>query len=74
MCRLVTRTKLLIFGDAKAGTPLMRATPSVAIALPLKLLVAEHTDGSVAVSWNDPEWLQQRHGFENGAYGQPRRS
>ncbi len=57
------KTKLLIFGNAKAGTPLMFATPSVAIDLPLKLLVAEHADGSVAVSWNDPDWLQRRHGF-----------
>ena len=57
------RTKLLIFGNAKAGTPLMLATPSAAIDLPLKLLVAEQTDGSVAVSWNQPDWLQRRHGF-----------
>ena len=61
---LMPRTKLLIFGNAKAGTPLMLATPSVAIDLPLKLLVAEHTAGSVAVSWNDPDWLEHRHGFE----------
>ena len=55
------RTKLLIFGNAKAGTPLMLSTPSLAIDLPLKLLVAELTDGSVAVSWNDTAWLQRRH-------------
>jgi uncharacterized protein (DUF302 family) len=56
-------TKLLIFGNPKAGTPLMVAAPSTAIDLPLKILVAQQPNGEVLVSWNDAAWLQQRHGF-----------
>ena len=56
-------TKLLIFGSPKAGTPLMLAAPSIAIDLPLKILVAEDTQGKVSVSYNSPAYLQQRHGL-----------
>ena len=56
-------TKLLIFGNPKAGTPLMLAAPSTALDLPLKVLIAEQSNGEVLVSWNDAAWLQQRHGF-----------
>jgi uncharacterized protein (DUF302 family) len=56
-------TKLLIFGNPKAGTPLMLAAPSAALDLPLKILIAEQPDGEVLLSWNDADWLQQRHGF-----------
>jgi uncharacterized protein (DUF302 family) len=56
-------TKLLIFGSPKAGTPLMLAAPSVAIDLPLKLLVWEDTQGKVWISYNSPEYLQHRHDF-----------
>lgn len=56
-------TKLLIFGNPRAGTPIMLATPSAAIDLPLKILVAEDTAGRVTVSFNDPAWLERRHGF-----------
>jgi uncharacterized protein (DUF302 family) len=56
-------TKLLIFGNPRAGTPLMLSAPSTAIDLPLKILVAEDTAGRVLVSFNDPAWLAQRHGF-----------
>lgn len=56
-------TKLLIFGSPKGGTPLMLAAPSVAIDLPLKILVAEDSQGKVWISYNSPEYLQQRHGF-----------
>ena len=56
-------TKLLIFGNPSAGTPLMVAAPTTALDLPLKILVAESATGEVQVSWNDPAWLQQRHGF-----------
>ena len=56
-------TKVLIFGNPKAGTPLMLAAPSTALDLPLKILVAETSDGTVQLSWNDPSWLQSRHGF-----------
>jgi len=56
-------TKLLIFGNPKAGTPLMLAAPSIAIDLPLKVLVREGSDGQVWVSYNCPEYLKQRHGL-----------
>jgi uncharacterized protein (DUF302 family) len=56
-------TKLLIFGSPKGGTPLMVATPSLAIDLPLKALVAEDAQNKVTVSYNDPEYLRERHGF-----------
>ena len=56
-------TRLLLFGNPKAGTPLMLEAPSLALDLPLHLLIAESPDGSVVLSWNDPAWLQQRHGF-----------
>ncbi|HZD31582.1 MAG TPA: DUF302 domain-containing protein [Candidatus Angelobacter sp.] len=56
-------TKLLIFGSPKAGTPLMLAAPSVAIDLPLKILVWEDGQGKVWLSYNSPEYLQQRHGL-----------
>ena len=56
-------TKLLIFGNPKAGTPLMLAAPSVAIDLPLKILVWEDAQGRVWLSYNSPLYLQQRHGL-----------
>ena len=56
-------TKLLIFGNPKAGTPLMLASPSSAIDLPLKLLVWEDAQGKVWVSYNSPEYLRERHGL-----------
>ena len=56
-------TKLLIFGNPKAGTPLMIDAPSAALDLPLKILVAEIETGKTLVYWNDPAWLQQRHYF-----------
>jgi uncharacterized protein (DUF302 family) len=54
-------TKLLIFGNAKAGTPLMSASPTVAIDLPLKALVWEDSGGKVWLSYNTPDYLRQRH-------------
>lgn len=56
-------TELLIFGNAKAGTPLMLAAPNTALDLPLKALVWEDAASSVWVSYNAPEYLQQRHQF-----------
>jgi uncharacterized protein (DUF302 family) len=56
-------TRLLIFGSPKAGTPLMLAAPSLAIDLPLKALVAEDAQNKVTVSYNDPDYLRERHGF-----------
>jgi uncharacterized protein (DUF302 family)/uncharacterized membrane protein YidH (DUF202 family) len=55
-------TKLLIFGSPKAGTPLMLAAPSVALDLPLKILVSEDAGGRVWMSWDSPEYLAARHG------------
>jgi uncharacterized protein (DUF302 family) len=55
-------TKVILFGSPKGGTPLMVAAPSLAIDLPLKALVAEDENGKVTVSYNSPEYLQQRHG------------
>ena len=54
-------TKLLIFGNPKAGTPLMIASPSIAIDLPLKILVWEDANGNVWLSYNSPAYLQARH-------------
>lgn len=54
-------TKLLIFGNPKGGTPLMLAAPSIALDLPLKILVAEDAEGKVWISYNAPGYLQQRH-------------
>ena len=54
-------TKLLIFGSPKAGTPLMIASPSIAIDLPLKILIAEDAAGKVWVSYNAPAYLKDRH-------------
>lgn len=56
-------TKLLIFGNPKAGTPLMLAAPTIAIDLPLKILVWEDEQGKVWVSYNSAAYLQQRHGL-----------
>ena len=56
-------TKLLIFGNSKAGTPLMLAAPRAAIDLPLKILVWEDGQGKVWLSYNSLEYLKQRHGL-----------
>jgi len=55
-------TKLLLFGSPKAGTPLMLAAPSLAIDLPLKILVWEDANGKTWVSYNAPDYLRDRHG------------
>ena len=54
-------TKLLIFGNPKGGTPLMLASPSVALDLPLKILVAEDAGGKTWISYNTPAYLEARH-------------
>lgn len=56
-------TKLCIFGSPRGGTPLMLAAPSVAIDLPLKILVTEADAGKVWISFNSPEYLLGRHHF-----------
>ena len=60
-------TELLIFGNAKAGTPLMQAIQSIGIDLPLKVLVWQDPSGDTWLSYNDPAWLAQRHGLANEA-------
>jgi uncharacterized protein (DUF302 family) len=56
-------TKLLIFGNPKGGTPLMLAAPSIAIDLPIKILIWEDDQEKVWVSYNTPEYLAERHGL-----------
>jgi len=56
-------TQLLVFGSPKGGTPLMVAAPRLAIDLPLKALAWQDEQGQVWLSYNSPEYLQQRHGF-----------
>ena len=56
-------TKLLIFGSPEAGTPLMLAAPSIAIDLPLKILIWEDSQGKVWVSYNSPDYIMKRHGL-----------
>jgi uncharacterized protein (DUF302 family) len=56
-------TRFLIFGNPKGGTPLMLASPSAAIDLPLKILVAEDSDGTVSISYNSADYLKERHGL-----------
>lgn len=56
-------TKLLVFGSPKAGTPLMLAAPSMAIDLPLKILVWQDAKDKVWISYNSPDYLRDRHGF-----------
>ena len=54
-------TEILIFGNAKTGTPLMQAVQTIAIDLPLKALVWQDASGDTWLSYNDPAWLAQRH-------------
>jgi uncharacterized protein (DUF302 family) len=58
-------TKLLIFGSPKAGTPVMLAAPTIAIDLPLKILVAEDGAGKTWISYNSTHYLQERHQAPN---------
>jgi uncharacterized protein (DUF302 family) len=59
--------ELLVFGNPKAGTPLMVASPSVGIDLPFKVLAWEDADGRVWVAYNSPEYIVTRHGLD-GAF------
>jgi uncharacterized protein (DUF302 family) len=56
-------TELLIFGNPKAGTPLMLASPLVAIDLPLKALSWQDAEGRVWLSFNSPQYIQERYGI-----------
>jgi uncharacterized protein (DUF302 family) len=55
-------TEVLVFGNARAGTPLMQALPTLAIDLPLKALVWQDEAGVTWLAYNDPAWLAARHG------------
>lgn len=57
-------TEVLVFGNPKVGTPLMNCAQSVAIDLPQKMLAWEDADGNVFLGYNDPAYLQGRHGIE----------
>ena len=60
-------TEVLIFGNAKAGTPLMQSVPTIAIDLPLKALVWQDASGDIWLSYNDPAWLAGRHALGDEA-------
>ena len=60
-------TELLIFGNAKGGTPLMQSVQTIGIDLPLKALVWQDASGNTWVSYNDPGWLAKRHGLGHEA-------
>jgi uncharacterized protein (DUF302 family) len=57
-------TELVIFGNARGGTPLMQSVQTVGIDLPLKALVWEDTAGTTWLSYNEPGWIAQRHGVD----------
>ena len=57
-------TEVLIFGNAKAGTPLMQSVQTIGIDLPLKALVWQDASGGTWLSYNDPVWLGKRHGLD----------
>jgi uncharacterized protein (DUF302 family) len=56
---------LLLFGNPKAGTPLMQSVPSVGLDLPLKALIWEAADGQSYLAYNDPRYILQRHGVSS---------
>lgn len=60
-------TTVLVFGNAKAGTPLMQAEQTIGIDLPLKILVWQDAAGTSWVAYNDPAWLARRHGIDPAA-------
>jgi len=55
-------TRLLVFGNPRAGTPLLEVAPTAGIDLPLKVLIWEAVDGTVTVGYNSPAWIGARHG------------
>jgi uncharacterized protein (DUF302 family) len=61
------KTQLVIFGSPKLGTPLMLEAPSIALDLPLKVLVWQDTSGDVWISYNSPQYLAERHGLPAGS-------
>jgi uncharacterized protein (DUF302 family) len=63
-------TEVVIFGNARGGTPLMQANQAIGIDLPLKALVFEDASGKAWLAYNDPHWLAERHGL-GAAVAQP---
>jgi uncharacterized protein (DUF302 family) len=59
-------TEVLIFGNPRAGTPLMQAAQTIGIDLPLKALVWQDEAGKTWLTYNDPTWLAKRHGIDAG--------
>ncbi len=60
-------TRVLVFGNPRAGTPLMQCTPAIAIDLPLRVAVWEDSDGAAWVGYDDPLWVGLRHGTPGGS-------
>jgi uncharacterized protein (DUF302 family) len=58
-------TELIIFGNARSGTPLMQSAQTIGIDLPLKSLVWEDASGKTWLSYNEPGWIVQRHSVAN---------
>jgi uncharacterized protein (DUF302 family) len=58
-------TEVIIFGNARGGTPLMQSAQTIGIDLPLKALVWEDASGTTWLSYNEPGWIAQRHGVAN---------
>ncbi len=58
-------TNLIIFGNARGGTPLMQSVQTIGIDLPLKALVWQDAAGKTWISYNEPKWIVQRHGVAN---------
>ena len=58
-------TELIIFGNARGGTPLMQSVQTIGIDLPLKALVWQDASGKTWLSYNEPRWIAQRHGVAN---------
>jgi len=58
-------TQLIIFGNARGGTPLMQSVQTIGIDLPLKALVWQDAAGKTWISYNEPRWIVQRHGIAN---------
>ena len=58
-------TEVLVFGNAKGGTPLMQSVQTIGIDLPLKALVWQDAGGDTWLSYNDPDWLAKRHGLSS---------
>jgi uncharacterized protein (DUF302 family) len=62
-------TELLIFGNAKGGTPLMQSAQTIGIDLPLKILVWQDASGNSWLSYNEPNWVAKRHGLGHEVEG-----